>query len=354
MDTKLRIGIIYGGRSGEHQVSLRSATAILQHLDTSRYDVLPIGIDQNGQWRVGVSPTDLPTLATDSQAAPDLPSITLLRSVDLLFPVLHGTFGEDGTLQGLLEMAGLAYVGCGVLASAVGMDKAIFKNVMQAHGLPILPYVLLTRQQIEHSPQAAIAQVHTQLDFPVFVKPANLGSSVGISKVTQLTDLLPALREAASWDRRVVVEQGINAREIELSVLGNSEPQVSIAGEVRPRRAFYDYAAKYITDDSELLIPAPLDPAELYELQDLARRAFLAIDGAGLARVDFLMDKDTGKIWLNEVNTLPGFTSISMYPKLWEASGLSFTALLEQLIQLALERQAERQQNKTVFEQPVG
>ncbi len=270
----------------------------------------------------------------------------------MVFPVLHGTYGEDGTLQGLLEMADLAYVGSGVAGSAVGMDKALFKGQMQAVGIPVLPWQLVLRSQWEQAPLQVLARLEANLRYPVFVKPCNLGSSVGISKAKNRTELQEALQEAAKWDRRLVVEQGINAREIELSVLGNDQPIASVPGEVRPRREFYDYVAKYVSDDSELIIPAELAPEQVQHLQQMAVQAFCAIDAAGLARADFLLDKDSGEIWVNELNTLPGFTRISMYPKLWQASGISYPELLDRLIALALERKAERDRTVRVFSQP--
>lgn len=364
--SKLRVGVLFGGKSGEHEVSLRSARSVIDGFDPERYDVTLLAIDKQGRWLPGQEAVQLladpggkdqpegrlkPSLpAGAAQTAGELvPRGESLSGLDVVFPVLHGPLGEDGTVQGLLELAGVPYVGCGVAASAVGMDKATCKAVFAAHGLPQVPYMALKRRRWQADPEAVLDAIEGRLPYPVFVKPANLGSSVGISKATERSGLRRALDEAARYDRRLVVEQGIDAREIEVSVLGNDEPLASLPGEVRPQREFYDYAAKYITDDSELLIPAPLTPEQTAEVQRLAVAAFLAIDGAGLARVDFLLDRQTGQLFLNEVNTLPGFTSISMYPKLWAASGLLFPRLLDRLIELALERYADKSRSETSY-----
>lgn len=365
--SKLRVGVLFGGKSGEHEVSLRSARSIVDGLDPERYDVTLLAIDKQGRWLFGpnaahllAAPAGQPSaVAGSQQLAPAAANGSLvprgesLANLDVIFPVLHGPLGEDGTVQGLLELAGIPYVGCGVAASAVGMDKALSKAVFAAHGLPQALWLALKRQRWQAEPAAALDAIEAHLPYPVFVKPANLGSSVGISKARDRAALRQALDEAARYDRKLVVEQGVDAREIEVSVLGNDEPLASLPGEVRPRREFYDYAAKYITDDSELLIPAPLTAEQTAEVQRLAVAAFLAIDGAGLARVDFLLDRQTGQLFLNEVNTLPGFTSISMYPKLWEASGLAFPQLLDRLIELALERHADKSRNETSYS-PAG
>ncbi|HSN77878.1 MAG TPA: D-alanine--D-alanine ligase family protein [Anaerolineae bacterium] len=370
--SKLRVGVLFGGRSGEHEVSLRSARSVVAAFNPQRYEVVLLAIDKQGRWLLGQNAAGLLAApgslipqeesgqrsAVSSQqsavsqlsvvARPEIRGETL-AGLDVIFPVLHGPLGEDGTVQGLLELADLPYVGCGVAASAVGMDKATCKAVFATHNLPQVPYLALKRRRWETEPEAVLDAIEAQLRYPVFVKPANLGSSVGISKATDRASLGQALDEAARYDRRLVVEQGIDAREIEVSVLGNDEPLASLPGEIVPRREFYDYAAKYITDDSELLIPAPLTPQQTAEVQRLAVAAFLAIDGAGMARVDFLLDRKTDQIYLNEVNTIPGFTSISMYPKLWEASGLPFPQLLDRLIQLALERHADKSRSETSF-----
>lgn len=351
---KIRVGVLCGGRSGEHDVSLRSAHSVIAALDTTRYDVVVIGITRDGDWVTGDAVAALeaggvthPVALLAGPAAHGLMRVDaesrlrLAAELDVIFPVLHGTFGEDGTVQGLLELANLPYVGAGVLGSAVGMDKAVFKDVMQAHGLPILPWQLVLRSSWRRDPAAVLELLEAQLTYPMFTKPANLGSSVGIAKCSDRAELRAGLDAAAAYDRRIVVEQGIAARELEVSVLGNDDPIASVVGEIRPRRAFYDYVAKYLSDDSELIIPAPLDPELAQEVRRLAVDVFQAIDCAGLGRVDFLLDRETGRLYVNEINTIPGFTSISMYPKLWEATGIPYADLLDRLIALALARHAE-------------
>ncbi|MFQ5410096.1 MAG: D-alanine--D-alanine ligase family protein [Anaerolineales bacterium] len=369
---KVRVGILFGGRSGEHEISLMSARSVRRAIDTDKYDVTLIGITKDGKWIGGDDPlqalesgmADAPErvllgdprrralMQIDPQEGGNAVTLSSVAELDVLFPVLHGTFGEDGTVQGLFELADMAYVGAGVVGSAVGMDKGVFKRVMQAIGVPVLPFVTIRRSAFERDPGGTLSEVEAVLAYPVFVKPANLGSSVGISKANDVDELVAALREAARWDRRIVVEQGIDAREIEVSVLGNDDPVASVAGEVVPQREFYDYEAKYVTDDSELLIPAPISAAQLAELQAIAIRAYRAIDCGGMARVDFLLDRTSGELWLNELNTLPGFTKISMYPKLWEASGLNYPDLIDRLIELALERKADRDRTERSFEVP--
>lgn len=367
--TKLRIGVIYGGRSGEHEVSLRSARSVMAALDPDRYEIVPIGITKEGRWVAadvdalasgGRSATLLPEPSDSSLLAVDHPagdssssSLSVITELDVVFPVLHGPYGEDGTVQGLLELAGVPYVGAGVVGSAVGMDKAIFKQVMVACGLPVLPWVLCARSRWLRDPDAVIAAVESTLPYPVFTKPVNLGSSVGISKCRDRDELQAGMDEAARFDRRLLVEQGIHrARELEISVMGNDEPVASVVGEIRPRREFYDYVAKYLVDpgseeDSEFIIPADLTP-ELAEIaRELAVQAYRAIDCAGLGRVDLLLDDQSGQIYLNEINTIPGFTNISMYPKLWEASGIGYSQLLDRLIDLALERHQEKDELST-------
>jgi D-alanine-D-alanine ligase len=361
---KIRVGLIFGGRSGEHEVSLRSARSILAALDREKYEVIEIGITHEGEWRIGENVVEAMLGESDSllPAAllpdPTRPQVYHIRSttlhgdslesvgkVDVLFPIVHGTFGEDGTLQGLLEMQGTAYVGSGVLGSSVGMDKGLFFHVMQAHGLPVVETLVFSRREIEQDLESVLKKAEELVPgkpYPLFVKPANLGSSVGVSKCHGPSDLGEGLLEAAQYDRRILVQRAVDAREIEVSVLGNDDPQVSVAGEVVPSREFYSYEAKYIDDQSALLIPAPISAAQSERVRQIARQAYLAIDCAGLARVDFLLDRVTGELLLNEVNTLPGFTSISMYPKLWEASGLAYPDLLDRLIELALERKADR------------
>ncbi len=364
---KIRVGVIFGGRSGEHEVSLQSAQSVMQALDPAKYVVTPIGIDKHGRWLTGDPLATLTdghasqhaTLLPDPQSAAllkveeserQVTGLTAVTELDVIFPVLHGPYGEDGTVQGLLELANLPYVGAGVVGSAVGMDKAIFKQVMAANGLPVLPWRLVLASQWRAQPETVLAAIEAELPYPVFTKPANLGSSVGIGKCRNQAELIAGLDEAARYDRRIIVEKGINGRELEVSVLGNDDPIASVVGEIRPRRDFYDYVAKYISDDSELIIPAPLTPETAEQVRQLAVQAYRAIDCAGLGRVDLLLDKDYGKLYLNEINTIPGFTRISMYPKLWEASGLSYSDLLDKLIELAIERHEEKEQLKKSFE----
>jgi D-alanine-D-alanine ligase len=370
MPNKIRVGVLFGGQSGEHEVSLTSARAVMAALDRDKYDVVPIGITKEGRWLAGgdplaaleaaADPKLLPAgaelrikneeLRTDTSAADVTNTMLVSRpdsqfsmlnaqfSIDVVFPVLHGPRGEDGTVQGLLELAGLPYVGCGVLASAVGMDKAMMKAAFAAAGLPLVPWLLVRRVDWRHDVAQAVDQIEAGLRYPVFVKPANLGSSVGITKAADRAALRRGLEEAARYDRRIVVEQGIDAREIEVSVLGNDDPLASVPGEIVPSNEWYDYAAKYLGGESRILIPAPIAPALAEQVRTLGVHAFKAVDGAGLARVDFLLDRATGALYLNEVNTMPGFTPVSMYAKMWEASGMSYGALLDRLIELALER----------------
>lgn len=391
MARKLRVGILFGGRSGEHEVSLLSAASILEAIDRNKFDVTPIGITKEGRWLAAADARNLlngaqsaeprPLRAGDPEATPGARLLhegmpTLLApepggavgqsavastmaldtkrgsgsqsSLDVVFPVLHGTFGEDGTIQGLLELAGIAYVGSGVLGSAAGMDKDAMKRLFAQAGLPIVKHVTLLRSDWEKSPRKAIARIEAALKYPVFVKPANLGSSVGISKAHDRKELGPALDAAARYDRKLVIEEGVGgkrarAREFEVAVLGNDDPKASVVGEIIPGKEFYDYEAKYLSEGSVPVIPAKLTKAEAKRIREMAIAAFKACDLAGLARVDFLMEPGgKRRIYLNEVNTLPGFTQISMYPKLWEATGLSYRDLISRLIELALERQAEK------------
>ena len=380
---KLRVGVIYGGRSGEHEISVASAASIMRHLDATRYEPVPIRIEKDGRWTladkppVAISAADVieqgrletarpirpgreahmvaypggdTILAIErrEQAADDTSAVVTGLALDVIFPVLHGPYGEDGTVQGLLELANIPYVGAGVLGSAVGMDKAVMKTLFAAAGLPIVPHLVVLRSEWSREAKVATTRVGKTLGYPVFVKPANLGSSVGISKVKSEADLQAAMALALQFDRKIVIEAGVvNAREIECAVLGNDDPQASIPGEIVPSREFYDYEAKYLDDGSKPIIPAPLTKAQVREVQRMSIAAFRAVDGAGLSRVDFLMASDTGRIFVNEVNTLPGFTTISMYPKMWEASGLPYPELLDRLIALALERHAEKQQLRT-------
>jgi len=358
---KIRIGVLFGGRSGEHEVSLMSARSVLDVLDPQKYEVVQIGITLEGSWVAGGDV--LAALLSGETSAltpvallPEPGSRILyarhqtsqgivlepLAELDVIFPVLHGTFGEDGTLQGLLEMANLPYVSAGVLGSAVGMDKGIFKSVMRAYNLPILEGRVISRSRIEADIDSVLQEAETVAPYPLFVKPANLGSSVGVSKCRNRSDLLEGLLDAARYDRRVLIERGINAREIEISVLGNDDPQASIPGEIIPHDEFYTYRAKYIDPATGYSIPAELDPDTVAYLQGLAIRTYRACDCAGMARVDFLLDKESGEAYISEINTIPGFTQISMYPKLWQASGISYPALIDRLVELAFERKADR------------
>lgn len=366
---KLRIAVIFGGRSGEHEISLLSARSIISALDPNKYAITQVGIDHQGAWHIGEGVLEAmekgrlkgltpATLLPDPTRA-GLCALTMkeganliecLQELDVVFPVLHGTFGEDGAIQGLFEMADLAYVGAGVTASAVGMDKAVFKDVMRANGIPVVDSITVLSKHIHADLQGVLNQVEAFSEYPYFVKPVNLGSSVGVSKCRHRSDLLEGLMEAARFDRRVLVERAINAREVEVSVLGNEDPQASLPGEIIPAADFYSYEAKYHDDRSQLLIPAPLPQTITEQLRSLAVRSFLAIDGAGMARVDFLLDRDTQQCYLSEVNTIPGFTRISMYPKLWEASGISYPELVDRLVDLALQRKAERDQIERRYE----
>ncbi len=365
---KLRVAVIFGGRSGEHEVSLASATSIMQNLDPSRYEVIPIGITKEGRWLLDGEP--MKALKAGYVEAGEEPALLSLApntgkpvpaeateqgrdarlAVDVVFPVLHGPYGEDGTVQGLLEMAGVPYVGGGVLASAAGMDKAVMKSLFLQRGLPIVKHLVLLRKEWEADPEGVMNRIEESLDYPCFVKPANLGSSVGISKATNRSRLAEALAIAARYDRKLIVEQGVDAREIECSVLGNDDPIASVPGEIVPCNDFYDYRAKYVDEGSELRIPAPVPAETAEEIRRLAVEAFKAIDCAGMARVDLFLEKGSGKVYLNEINTIPGFTRISMYPKLWEASGLPYPRLLDRLIELALERHAEKLQSETSYQ----
>jgi len=365
MVDKLRVGVIFGGRSGEHEVSLMSARSVLAAIDRDQYDIVQIGITHDGAWLVGdhaleaLASGDLGAL-TPAALLPDPTRKGLysvrpgpgheifqpLAGLDVVLPVMHGTFGEDGALQGLLELADLAYVGAGVLGSALGMDKAVFKSVMRAHGIPVVDWIVATRAEIESGVQAVVELALGLSGFPVFIKPVNLGSSVGITRCMSPSDVMEGLYEAARFDRRILIERGlVNPREIEVSVLGNDAPQVSIPGEILPSREFYSYESKYLDGTSGLLIPAPLSDELTRQVQALALEAYRAIDCAGMARVDFLLAEGAGgsqELYLGELNTIPGFTQISMYPKLWEHSGLSYPALIDRLIELALQRKAER------------
>ncbi len=370
MNNKLRIAVVFGGRSGEHEVSLMSARSVLSALDPGKYEITQIGITKEGIWLAGdnvleamqagklsdgnqkqvvILPAQAHNQLWEIRSHGSSMELNPLSKMDVIFPVLHGTFGEDGTLQGLLELADLAYVGAGVTGSSVGMDKGVFKDVMRSMGIPTAASVIVLRSEVEKNLDGVIQRVETVGHYPLFVKPANLGSSVGITKCNNQADLGEGLLEAATYDRRILVEQGIDAREIEVSVLGNDEPQASVPGEVLPSREFYSYESKYLDGTTELVIPAPLPPETADEIRRMAVLAFKAVDCAGMARVDFFVEKGTGRIYLNEINTIPGFTSISMYPKLWEASGLPYSKLVDRLVDLALERKADRDRTEHFF-----
>ena len=377
-ESKINVGVIFGGRSGEHEVSLLSAASVLAALDPEKYQVTQIGITHEGTWLVGDNVLEVMNQGNYASLNPValIPDPTRqglyriqntqhgellerLSQLDVIFPVLHGTFGEDGTIQGLFEMADIAYVGAGVLGSSLGMDKGVFKDIMHARGIPVVESLLFSRMEIAKDLDRVIGEALALAHFPLFVKPANLGSSVGITRCTSRSDLVEGLYEAARFDRRVLVERGLNAREIEVSILGNEKPEASIPGEIIPSREFYSYEAKYIDDRSELLIPAPISKELTETVREYAIQAYKAIDCAGMARVDFLLDKSSSGVgtindlYLSEVNTIPGFTRISMYPKLWEASGLSYSKLVDRLIDLAMERKFDRDSTERRFKREV-
>ncbi|HJU62459.1 MAG TPA: D-alanine--D-alanine ligase family protein [Candidatus Binatia bacterium] len=365
-EKKLHVAVIFGGRSGEHEVSLMSARSVLSVLDPAKYEVTQIGITHEGTWLTGDNVLEKFETNKTNGLAPVLLSpdpsergiyvfegfsgLKKWADVDVYFPVLHGTFGEDGTLQGLFELADVAYVGAGVVGSSVGMDKGVFRDVMVANDIPVVETMLVLRSEIENDMVSVIERAEKIGAYPLFTKPANLGSSVGVTKCSNRSDLQEGLMEAASFDRRVLIQKGVkNVREIEVSVLGNDEPVASVCGEILPSREFYSYEAKYIDGTSGLIIPAPL-PAEVSEcIRTYAVRAYKAIDCAGMARIDFFVEKDTNRVYLNELNSIPGFTKISMYPKLWEASGLPYPNLVDRLIELAMERKAERDRTSHTY-----
>jgi D-alanine-D-alanine ligase len=381
---RLRVGVLYGGRSGEHEVSLASAASVFAHIDRKRYEPVPIRIEKDGRWALAdkppavmvagevieqarmeasrplregrevhfvARPSDETILSIDRSRNRDaeVPAAVVTGlSLDVIFPMLHGPYGEDGTIQGLLELANIPYVGAGVLASAVGMDKGVMKVLFAARGLPVCPYRIVLRHEWETLSNEIAVELGKTLKYPMFVKPANLGSSVGISKAKDTDGLREAMALAGSFDRKIVVEAAVpNAREIECAVLGNDTPEASVPGEVIPSREFYDYESKYLDEGSTSVIPADLPKKTADQVRKLSIEAFKAIDGAGMSRVDFLLSRDTGKLYLNEVNTIPGFTTISMYPKLWAASGVEYPVLLDRLLALAVARHAEKQQLRT-------
>jgi D-alanine-D-alanine ligase len=365
---RLRVGVIFGGRSGEHEVSLASAASVIRALDPQKYEAVPIGITKDGRWLVGTTAQKmLPEVLKSGERVwlpPDPTSAALVPiapgsghpivSVDVVLPVLHGTFGEDGTVQGLLELAGLPYVGAGVLASAVGMDKDVQKRLFEQAGLPIVPFLAVRRSEWEGDRAKILKLIKKRFHFPLFVKPATSGSSLGMTRVKSAHEIPAALDLAAQFALKIIVERAVTAREIEVSVLGNDDVRASIPGEILPHREFYDYTAKYLEEGTRLLIPAPLTRKQVRIFQDYAIRSFRAVEGTGMARCDFFLERRTGKIVINELNTIPGFTAISMYPKMWEASGLPYPKLIDRLIELAFELHREKARTKYSIEIPAG
>jgi D-alanine-D-alanine ligase len=365
---RLRVGVLFGGRSGEHEVSLASAASVIRGLAPDKYEVVPIGISKEGHWLVGsaaqkllpevlksgrrivmaADPTDAALMPLDGSGS------GMGQRLDVVFPVMHGTYGEDGTIQGLLDLAGLPFVGAGVLGSAIGMDKDVAKKLLQYAKIPVVPWVTVYRADWERDPKSVQKQIEKKFRYPVFVKPATLGSSVGMTKVHSRAEFAPALDLASEFAMKILVERAVSAREIEVSVLGNHDPKASIPGEIVPHREFYDYTAKYLEEGTALIIPAKLRPAQVKKIQKLAVDAFRTLELSGMARVDFFLERKGGKLFLNEVNTIPGFTSISMYPKLWEATGIPFRELIDRLISLALEVHAEKARTKYEIELPEG
>lgn len=360
---KTRVAVIFGGRSDEHDVSLRSAQTVMGALDPDRYEIVPVGITREGTWLPGETAMSqlvdrspmfhltageesaVPTSARDIQVVTGSEALMptdVAAAIDVFFPVLHGPMGEDGSIQGLFELAGVPFVGSGVLGSAVGMDKAMTKIALASAGVPQIPWKLIQRRSWQDDPEGVEAMIMQELPFPMFIKPANLGSSVGISKADTPEELHEAIREAAHFDRRIIVEKGISGRELEMAVLGNDNPIVSGIGEIKPNAAFYDYASKYLDDSAELIIPAEIDPEIQRQMGEYAVLSFLTLDLAGLARVDFFVEHDTNEIYVNEVNTMPGFTSISMYPSLWKEAGLEIEELVDRLVELAIERHDDK------------
>lgn len=369
---RLRIGVLFGGRSGEHEVSLQSARAVMDALERAGHEVVPVGINKQGRWLVGGDPlhalssgtlssergaTMLPEpgrgglvpLAEREDALEPLAARATIGTLDVLFPVLHGTYGEDGTVQGLFELAAVPYAGSGVLGSALGMDKVVQKSLLRGLGLPVADFLSVTRRSLEQDPEAIVRDIEASLGYPCFTKPANLGSSVGVSKASDRAELLRGLEEAARYDAKLLVERAIDARELECAVLGNDAPEASVVGEILPAGEFYDYRAKYLDTGSQAIIPADVPESVSEEVRRLAVTAFTALNCSGLARVDFFLERGSAKLLINEINTMPGFTEISMYPKLWEASGVSFPALVSRIAELALERFEERARNETSY-----
>ena len=370
---RLRVGILFGGRSGEHEVSLASAASVIRALDTEKYEAVPIGITKDGRWLVGAAAQKM----TEQKMLPELlktgervvlppdPSASALVpmgpgstqpsvKVDVIFPVLHGTFGEDGTVQGLLDLAGVPYVGAGVLGSAVGMDKDVQKRLFREAKIPIVEFLAIPRHKWETNRGQTLVAIKKKFRFPLFVKPATLGSSVGMTRVHNAAELPAAMDLAASFALKIIVERAIRGREIEVAVLGNDDPRASVPGEIIPHREYYDYSAKYLESGSRIEIPAKLSKKQIAQFQEYAVRGYRSIECAGMARVDFFLERSTKKIYLNEINTIPGFTSISMYPKMWEASGVPYKELISRLIELAIEQHAEKTRTKYSIELPEG
>lgn len=362
----LRVGVLFGGRSGEHEVSLASAASVIRGMDLDKYEPVPVGITKDGHWLIGEGAVKmLPDVLKSGRrvmltADPTEAALVPLdrgagaQRFDVIFPVMHGTFGEDGTIQGMLELSGLPFVGAGVLGSAIGMDKDVSKRLCENAGIPVVPWITVHRWQWEKDPDAVKASIQLKFEYPVFVKPATLGSSVGMTKVHNTEELGQALDLAAAYGLKILVEESVTAREIEVAVLGNHDPKASIPGEIVPHREFYDYTAKYLEDGTQLLIPTDLKPPQVKKIQTLAVEAFRVLELSGMARVDFFLEKRGNKLYLNEVNTIPGFTSISMYPKLWEASGIPFRELVDKLIELAFEMHREKGRTKYAIELPEG
>ena len=376
MTKRIRVGLIFGGKSGEHEVSLASAQSVMASMDPEKYEIVLVGVTKDGRWITGssalarlaaASPTPLLAAglekngiggATESANTMELvpgasQTASPLSTLDVAFPLVHGPFGEDGTIQGLLELADIPYVGAGVAASAVGMDKIMMKTIFRAHNLSQVDWMLVLRREWESKPEETIRSIESAFGYPCFIKPANLGSSVGVTKAHNWDELAQALVTAAQFDRKLIAERAVDAREIECSVLGNDDPIAAVPGEVLPKREFYDYMAKYAGDaGTELQVPADLTPELTRTVQEIAVRAFQAIDGSGLARVDFFLERGTNRVLVNEINTIPGFTSVSMYPRMWAKTGLTYSALIDRLIQLALDRYADKKKSKTTFQLP--
>ncbi|MDQ3706399.1 MAG: D-alanine--D-alanine ligase [Chloroflexota bacterium] len=369
MAGKIRVGVLFGGQSSEHEVSLASARSVMSALDPEKYEVVPIGITKRGAWltsgdamsRLRAGDAGIGTDATPASLVPDLTNegraeivqvsqgnaeAQVSQPLDVIFPVLHGPYGEDGTVQGVFQVANIPFVGAEVLGSAVGMDKDMMKKAFRDAGLQVVPYICVTRREWERDPASVQTLAEQKLQYPMFAKPANMGSSVGIGKIHGPEEFAAAVTQAARYDRRIVIEQGVDAREFEVAVLGNDEPEASVVGEIVPGNEFYDYRAKYVDDNSELIIPARIPAYISQKIRDYAIRAFRAIDASGMSRVDFFVSRDLSEVWVNEINTIPGFTRISMYPKLWEATGMPYSKLLDRLIELAIERHQDRKRNK--------